>query len=241
MKALRNDGLDVNKAGRCGSPAARICQVHGRPVSQDDIGDTQDTRPLFIVLRDPVSRAISAFNYLAPRGGFFHYKGREKHTSMGWEMYDCFDHIEELALALEGTSRCSELARGALHETWSSHLGMGLVYYLSGVLPSLLDQSVERRFELVHTESLVEDTRSVRAWAGLPPPGGPFPHDEGGGTVDYPRAHGEWKVVSARARQLLREALAPEYAIMSQLQARVDGSPRREYPWGRPLETKIWS
>jgi len=71
----------------------------------------------------------------------------------------------------------------------------------------------QRKYELVSIASVEEDMRAVREWAGLPPPSGQMPHR-------FHHYAGMNKThMSARARELLRAQLAPEYEMLERLQS----------------------
>jgi len=141
------------------------------------------------------------------------------------DLFTCFDHMQELALALEHPdTTCGFVAATALKPHGNaSHLSMGLVYYLEDVVDKLAPPidlhsngtplPATRKYTLVHTESVEDDMRVVRAWARMPPAPGPMPHMFN----HYP---GENKThVSTRARELLRKHLAPEYELSERLES----------------------
>lgn len=83
-------------------PSNQVCQVHARQADPSDMVDAGVK--VFILIRDPVNRAISAFNWRNPRDGAPWLRGMERHTPGEKQMYRCFDHIRELAAALRGAS-----------------------------------------------------------------------------------------------------------------------------------------
>jgi len=85
------------------SPHNQVCQVHMRPVA---LADIPDGVPLFITMRDPLSRAISAFNWRNPRDGAPFLRGRNLSATAESRLYECFDHIDALALSLESGTPC---------------------------------------------------------------------------------------------------------------------------------------
>ena len=214
---LTRSGISHNdEHTRACSPQNQVCQVHARPVA---LADIPDNVPVFITVRDPLSSAISAFNWRNPRDGAPHLRGRNMSATADGRLYECFDHIDALALSLESRTPCGVTARASLQPGWaSSHLSMGFAFYLEGVLDSLTRQQDAhgrplRRYELVYIETVEEDLRRVLAWAHLAKGARDFPHAFG----DYP---GRNKTrLSEVGRQLLRRHLCRDYNVVQRLEA----------------------
>lgn len=194
--------------------ARELCQVHCKPVT---VCDLAGGGPVFIPVRDPVERAVSAFNYRHPRYGSEHVKA--PHAAAELELYRCFDVIDELARALPEQTRCGSLARDSLSKpTVGFHLAMGFAFYLHNAAPLLTADrgpggEQRRRYVLVRHDHVEEDMSVVRSWAGLPPaPPGPFPHV----LSNYPSHN--WTELSELGRANLVAHLAEDYKVLARLQ-----------------------
>lgn len=207
------------------------------------------TRKLLFLARDPVSRFISAFNYMHPRGG--HREGQAFLRSITLRhMYACFDDVDEFAAAIRNTrnasSECVGLARfflwrfnetgdevqrppGTLPPPKLDHISMNLAFYYGPfihLLPSL-------QYALVEMETLAEDTYCVLArWFPESRP----PHAMPSENTEYPRRQANFSTLEPQHRSDLREALSGEYAIRKQLRRHAPVCARREeekWFWGR--------
>ena len=103
--------------GRCGtrqpagpwlSAAAQGCQVHLRPVLPHEVA----LRRWFIAVRDPLERAISAFNFRHPSRG---EPGVWRRSPSELALYRCFGHVNAFANALPDSSAASALADDSTH------------------------------------------------------------------------------------------------------------------------------
>ncbi|KAL3893626.1 MAG: hypothetical protein SGPRY_014098, partial [Prymnesium sp.] len=216
---LKESKITVSGPAVSCSPRFQVCQVHSRPLTVEEI---QGGGPVFITVRDPLARSLSAFNWRNPRDGAEHLRDRNLSGTLEGRMFDCFDQIDALALALDSGTPCGAIARGALSPGKDAHhLSMGFAYYLQGVLERLTSerdaQGVPvRRYELVRTETLLEDMRRVMPWAARTQLRADLLSNEhlfG----EYPGKNKTY--LSPRGRELLRTHLASEYVIMRRLEA----------------------
>ena len=219
---LHDIGVTYNtETERNCSEDKQVCQVHARPVTPADLAHDV---PVFITMRDPISRSVSAFNWLNPRGGAcaaFAETNCRRGGKMSSRLYECFEDIDSFARALDSETQCGDAARVSLHHG-ASHLSMGFAFYLANVVGSLTRERhagsrLVRRYELVHTDNLAEDMRRVAAWAHLVTPetaaSTPMRHRFG----SYPGKNKTF--LSSRGRRLLRQYLESDYEIVHRLEA----------------------
>ena len=97
------------------------------------------------------------------------------------------------------------------------HIAMGFAFYLADVM-SILTAASEpggekrRRYVLVRSDHVAADMDWVRAWAGLPPATGVFPHARS----TYP-AHNRTEL-SMAGRASLNAHLRADYDVLARLQ-----------------------
>jgi hypothetical protein len=112
---------------------APINFTHDHSFFHQQYFDPTDYDLFVVATRDPMSRAISAFNWRHPSGG-----GIETARSPAEiEMYDCFPElpggVNHFAESLDDDSACGEAARRCLHSPSAdcNHLGWRAQFYLS--------------------------------------------------------------------------------------------------------------
>ena len=194
------------------SSAARapaFCQIHLRPVRRADV----ERKRLLITVRDPVDRAVSAFEFRHPTRG--ESAVRFPRSEFEARLYKCYDSVRDWVGGLSATGECGDLARAAINPTdrvahgRSSQLDKGLVYYFDAVrtlLPTL-------EYTLVRQEQLEDDARRALRWLGWPAP-----------TARFPQAHAAYRArgatdLTADERRVLAQHLGKEYELLRALEA----------------------
>ena len=123
---------------------------------------------MLITVRDPVDRAVSAFEFRHPTRG--ENAVRFPRSDFELRLYKCYDSVRDWVGGLGATGECGDLARAAINPTdrvahgRSSQLDKGLVYYLDALrdlLPTL-------EYTLVWQEQLEDDARRALRWLGWP-------------------------------------------------------------------------
>eukprot|EP00747_Dinoflagellata_sp_TGD_P124415 gnl/TRDRNA2_/TRDRNA2_173982_c0_seq5.p1 gnl/TRDRNA2_/TRDRNA2_173982_c0~~gnl/TRDRNA2_/TRDRNA2_173982_c0_seq5.p1 ORF type:complete len:257 (-),score=23.65 gnl/TRDRNA2_/TRDRNA2_173982_c0_seq5:76-846(-) len=174
------------------------------------VNDCDVSRPhkWLIATRDPIKRAISAFNWRSPRNGNALH-GQNGFGSQEQELCGCFKTINEFAEQLDDRSQCGEYARRALEDPGSSnHLAMGFSFYLPKItLKCILKQDVQT----TRTEFLETDLRRVAGWLNLTNPDMYIPHH----FSTYPMS--KFTQLSPDGRAKLSKALAKEYEVLHEL------------------------
>lgn len=199
---------------------SEVCQIHVRRVHLSDI-TTPVGKKIFIVVRDPLDRFISAFYWRQ-----WIVENRSKHyqkivTTEERTLFKCFPTVNQLGEALShrsGTSpsdRCVTLAKQA---AWSkslimSHITAGFRFYLPATVESYLVNHPDTYF-LVRLDHLEDDVRVMRKWAGLrPPPNSSFPDAMG----FPPRIQAPDKSLSQNAKANIQRALQSDYEVVNNL------------------------
>eukprot|EP00747_Dinoflagellata_sp_TGD_P124414 gnl/TRDRNA2_/TRDRNA2_173982_c0_seq4.p1 gnl/TRDRNA2_/TRDRNA2_173982_c0~~gnl/TRDRNA2_/TRDRNA2_173982_c0_seq4.p1 ORF type:complete len:320 (-),score=20.87 gnl/TRDRNA2_/TRDRNA2_173982_c0_seq4:76-1035(-) len=174
------------------------------------VNDCDVSRPhkWLIATRDPIKRAISAFNWRSPRNG------KARHGGLGFSPFDavlyrCFKTVNEFAEHLDDASECGRYARKALeHATFGEHLGLGFDWYFPNIsLNCILKQDVQT----TRTEFLETDLRRVAGWLNLTNPDMYIPHH----FSTYPMS--KFTQLSPDGRAKLSKALAKEYEVLHEL------------------------
>ena len=196
-----------------------VWEYHMRQPEPSDL----QKRKTAITTRDPVDRAVSAFNWRHPSNPQIHnnpFGGRADPEEA--RLYHCFDSVHAFAEALDSrnTSTCAELARTMLTGPKSkrgrfSLLGDDVRWYLERVLPQLRRGEVD--FTLTHVASLDADVNYavqwITDWASPETQSVEMSsvHDD-----DYPKKYDT--DLSTSGRRLLRAALQPEYDLLEELE-----------------------
>ena len=196
-----------------------VWEYHMRQPAPADL----QKRKTAITTRDPVDRAVSAFNWRHPSNPQIHnnpFGGRADPEEA--RLYHCFDSVHAFAEALDSrnTSTCAELARTMLTGPKSkrgrfSLLGDDVRWYLERVLPQLRRGEVD--FTLTHVASLDADVNYavqwITDWASPETQSVEMSsvHDD-----DYPKKYDT--DLSTSGRRLLRAALQPEYDLLEELE-----------------------
>jgi len=213
--------IDLSKnvfvhVGKCGGTSVRMAlrsvhidfnEIHVRVVQ----GCSLDSPRNWIVsVRNPIDRAVSAFNWRSPRnagqGGSTHASTQEIEE----KFYACFATVNQFAEALGDGSACGALARKMLNEH-VAHLGMGLEFYFASDLECMLTQSVY----LVRVETWASDVGDVtRLLGAAQEPLHEHVHS------DYPM--GNQTYLSDKGQSLLSQALRREYEILRELELKAE-------------------
>ena len=196
-----------------------VWEYHMRQPTPSDL----QKRKTAITTRDPVDRAVSAFNWRHPSNPQIHnnpFGGRADPEEA--KLYHCFDSVHAFAEALDSrnTSTCAELARTMLSGPKSkrgrwSMLGDDMRWYLERVLPQLRRGEID--FTLTHVAQLDADVsyavQWITDWASPETQSVEMAsvHDD-----DYPKKYDT--DLSPSGRRLLRAALQPEYDLLEELE-----------------------
>jgi hypothetical protein len=211
---------------------------------------------LVISVRDPMARAVSAFNM---------------ETGLTSEAHDvrralkrCFPlpfGMDRFSRALNDySSTCGMLARRCLLDAyaykgeqapapgfWNSprdptacgHLNTGMDHYLAhdrGNATSILNRlrmNLARAY-LVHSEDVEADTAGMLDWLCLPHLDTPVEHDDHGDTIEKGRH--EDTSISPEGRIALRSALSTEYHHLETLEMLADNGANIDYAWTQNFE-----
>jgi len=224
MEGLTPGNLGKNvfvHVGKCGGSSVRTALryshvdfnvVHVRRVQ----GCSLDVpRNWVVAVRDPIDRAVSAFNWRSPRNGD---QGAPSDNLTEFEVnkfYACFKEVNEFAEALGDNSVCGSRARKILNDH-APHLGMGLEFYLSSELDCILTQKVY----LIRVETWAQDISDVtKLFGAAQEPTAPV-------HANYPMNNNTY--LSAKGRARLKETLWQEYEILRKLETNAEN--------GRQLE-----
>jgi hypothetical protein len=117
--------------------------------------------------RDPVTRAISAFNWQSYDSKGIKNAGGDLYT----KVYDeCFPTANTFAEGLGEEGECGDLARKLLHDTaWlATHINTGPSFYImnSAALKGMYQEGV--RTYAVRTEHIEDDMQGLMDWLCLP-------------------------------------------------------------------------
>lgn len=217
MEGARPIDLGTNvfvHVGKCGGTSVRLAlrsaridfsEVHVRVVQ----GCSPDSPKNWIVsVRDPIDRAVSAFNWRSPRNGGQGAPGRN--LEIEEELYACFATANHFAEALGDGGACGGLARKMLNDH-IAHLGMGLAFYFSSDLECMLTQKVY----LIRVKTWARDVSDVTKLLGAErEPLHEHVH------ADYPM--GNETYLSEKGQSLLNQALRREYEILRELEMRAE-------------------
>ena len=198
--------------------APAFCQIHLRPVRRADV----DRKRLLITVRDPVDRAVSAFEFRHPTRG--ESAVRFPRSDFELRLYKCYDSVRAWVGGLDdATGECGDVARAAIDPLAverggtdrvahgrSSQLDKGLVYYFDAAVRSLLPTL---EYTLVRQEQLEDDARRALRWLGWPAP-----------TARFPQAHAAYRArgatdLTAAERRVLAQHLGKEYELLRALEA----------------------
>lgn len=196
-------GSSITLALQSVAPGA-VREIHIRQV---DNCKAEKKKQWIVSVRDPLSRAISAFNWRSPHNGnsalFYDDDVQEQ------EFYSCFETVNDFAEALQDQSTCGSIARRAMDKPIKSeHLGKGFRYYFENSLECVLAQDVY----LIRSETFVDDIKDVCGhfkWT-LPEE---VPHDKG----HYPLQHMTY--LSPKGKRLLIDALKGDYEVLRALES----------------------
>ncbi|CAK0839945.1 unnamed protein product [Prorocentrum cordatum] len=169
-------------------------EIHLRKVQNCEV---TEQRKWVVSVRDPVDRAISAFNWGFPGD-----------TLPMMAIYKCFKTVNEFAEALQDESWCGVSARRAINKPiLSEHLGKGFQYYFDEDLECVLAQELY----LIRTETLMQDLTDVFGRLGWKLPATVY-HIHG----EYPFRNETY--LSAKGKQLLANALKADYEVLRRLE-----------------------
>lgn len=173
---------------------------------------------VLVVLRDPISRVISAFNWRHPSTrppDGRHCCPHMDHNPSELAFYSCFDHANDFAEALDDDSFCGRMARDVL-KNHTKHIGMGYEYYFPEDVMSAM--KTHRVFTL-HQEWLAQDLHDFMKWNNIKETRDEVPvshtEDSKAGVI-YPMKDDTY--LSHKGRKKLRAHLARDYEIYHELE-----------------------
>ena len=198
-----------------------VWEYHMRQPEPSDL----QKRKTAITTRDPVDRAVSAFNWRHPSNPQIHNNPfGDRADPEEAKLYQCFDSVHAFAEALDSrnTSTCAELARTLLSGPKSkrgrwSMLGDDMRWYLERVLPQLRRGEID--FTLTHVAQLDADVNYAVQWITTGDWTSPETQSVEMASVhddDYPKKYDT--DLSSSGRRLLRAALQPEYDLLEELE-----------------------
>jgi len=205
--------IEFVKVGKTGGLSIRKWLVLNRVkfrqwhVKQVNQCSAKDPKTWLISVRDPISRAISAFNWRSPKN---HGKGAKGAPKGVFEsrFYECFDTLDDFATSLsDTTTNCSFYAREMLRGH-HIHLGQTVDWYLAPALTCILAQDIV----LIRSESLERDLRDAAQFLHIHKVRMQIEHGHG----SYPMQN--MTNISAKGRSILFKWLAHEYEVLEQLE-----------------------
>jgi hypothetical protein len=164
---------------------------------------------VLLVLRDPVSRIISAFNWRHPSTK--PPKGQSCcpitfHSPAEKMFYKCFDHVNAFAEALDLNSDCGDRARKMLTEPGSSlsHIARGYQYFLGGLTKK---QIASPNLAVISYHNLNDNLHAFMRANGhaIVVPASEVERLHTGTTATYPKKEDTY--LSARGKELLVKKL----------------------------------
>jgi hypothetical protein len=188
--------------------------------------EPEDYDIFVVAVRDPISRAISAFNWRHPFGGGPVGDGL---SAEEMELYACFPElpggVNHFAESLDDNSTCGEAARRCLHSPSArcNHLSWSFQFYLSTGLRDrtgdLLGHLRSRKDKVVFMVGLGSGAEGLSGefsalWDWLCVPEG-MRAAELETNSDYPRHHDT--SLSPRGRELLKKHLVEDYFALEEL------------------------
>jgi len=174
-----------------------------------------------VSLRDPVDRAVSAFNWRHFVGGKEHVPRSAEDLRVETQLYGCFPNVTAFAQAFlrpASTDNCTRLARWAVRPNVrprdfpaKGHLWKGFRYHLMGAMSRLRHQPLF----VARVAHMDDDLRAIPRRLGRTLRVDP---------ADMPKAHGEYPLARARvedadAKEALRAALKFEYDVVAKIEA----------------------
>jgi hypothetical protein len=142
-------------------------EIHGHNVQHFTDGCYDKYTHYIFTHRDPVTRAISAFNWQSYDSKGIKNAGGDLYT----KVYDeCFPTANTFAEGLGEEGECGDLARKLLHDTaWlATHINTGPSFYImnSAALKGMYQEGV--RTYAVRTEHIEDDMQGLMDWLCLP-------------------------------------------------------------------------
>jgi len=131
---------------------------------------------IFIVIRDPLQRTISAFHYTHPsyKGSLFHTMKFQRKTPFLKRFFSCFPDMDSFAMSLMRHDECGVMARSisegfarrhrSVVVTGGGHLHVNTCAYLGGVMDALMKH---KNTYVIRTESCLEDLNATLKHTGL--------------------------------------------------------------------------
>ena len=178
-------------------------RVHIRPVEMRDLRGYN----AFIVIRDPIARLISAFNWRKYDQCSIHATNCHQNER---DLFSCYRTLNSFAEGAAQEQDCSTLALDVIqHPTESGHIGMGYAYYFHKV--NFTD--VKCRLFTARTENLMDGLQDFARLVG---------HPHRLVTASPRRVHSSYPqrndtFVSERGRRNLELVLSADYEIYNSL------------------------
>jgi hypothetical protein len=168
--------LVVHVGKTCGSSVCKVLgamnisytQVHIYPLDDRMI---EQFDYIFITVRDPFNRAVSAYNFHNPKFATI-ANSPQNEPDLAAHFYGCFPTLSDYGNHLYDNSTCGKYARQGV-----GHMRLGLCSYLGGVMNSLMKH--RQKVFIIDTETCELDLAQVLDTSGFnnnnPP--GYFPHE----------------------------------------------------------------
>eukprot|EP00440_Ansanella_granifera_P033023 gb/GFBE01035827.1/.p1 GENE.gb/GFBE01035827.1/~~gb/GFBE01035827.1/.p1 ORF type:complete len:313 (+),score=16.68 gb/GFBE01035827.1/:1-939(+) len=132
-------------------------QIHMQPLSTTIL---QGRKQVVFLIRDPLERIISAFNFHKRRVD----AGTARKSDDLNTLFRCFQTVDAFSRALDENTTCGGIARDRLFNSSSSqHISNGYCFYVGGVLEEL----ARARVSLIYARSLITDAQALLDRLGI--------------------------------------------------------------------------
>ena len=187
--------VELLHIGKCGGGTVNVglmsCinpQIHVRPVTQAEVNSGHR---FIVVVRDPISRFISAFNFRHPNGGWKtpHFQSDEEKKygckddfcllANEEKLYRCYETVNDLANGLLQDDDCSRFFREHFFPRWDdrgqfledhgiSHITKGFEFYFGPDGATLINTFITSvDYLLLNSETLDTDILCAVQWVGF--------------------------------------------------------------------------
>ena len=192
-------------------------EIHG--LVNNDMLESHD-RMFLTIIRDPLARFISSYNWHHPVGGRQYFKRRTMEESI---MYKCLPNITVFAeeMSSKSTKRCAQKVRTSIlkHDSVLSHTSLGYGHYYDKWFNFT---STKKRVFVLKYENLTYDLNCVYEYLYGLSKAGFINGIYYSGMVAPPIVHGEYArknqtYLSDIGRRNLLELLAQDYEYIRQI------------------------
>lgn len=134
-----------------------LCFYHQHPVKPPDLARIQK---LFVTVRDPVQRVVSAYHWR------LNHKKNATRDAYEIDMYRCFSTVDKLFDALLGKNNSTRCTKD-IAERWVrggvEHIGQGLEFYFKEVISEISSKDIF----IIRQENMREDFKDMFLWLGI--------------------------------------------------------------------------